>query len=285
MGESSLDITISCNFSSNSCKTQTYNDFYDYWKESIDETLYLTRDTSFVLLKDDIYYATYNYALKETNETKGKYYLVVSKKKNAVLSFISSGDEIKLADLNPNIIKILNTIEIKSRAKQDKKESETVDQLSNWNRYSDLRQDTRARKNVLNGSYRILADTTSFWIFKNGKFWWYRSEEQLDDNYWYGTYSVKTGKKGLKSVGLDEKNVDKILKEAQGKITEDDIYSITMVPKQIIFDGVDKSDTNVRAGTKWRFVWILIDHGVDGVEAQVFNADTFDVSYFVKVND
>ena len=285
VGQSNLDETIECDFQKASCKATMYNDFYTYWKEDIDENLGLIKDSSFIHLKDDIYYATYNYSLKKTGEVKGKYYLIVSKEKNSVLSFVSTVSEDELAILNPAILDLLQTIEIDKQVSQEESMGQTLEKLSSWNQYSDLRKDALGRKNTIYGEFRILSDSSSYWVFKNGEFWWYKSESNLKDNYWYGKMTVKTGKNGMKLVGLDESKLEAILDQSNGKLSSSDVYAIKMTPKKIISGGEDKSDTNIPEGTTWKFVWILVDHGDEGIEAQVVNVDTADTSYFVKVKD
>jgi len=285
VGQSNLDETIECDFQKASCKATMYNDFYTYWKEDIDENLGLIKDSSFIHLKDDIYYATYNYSLKKTGEIKGKYYLIVSKEKNSVLSFVSNVSEDELATLNPAILDLLQTIEIDKQVSQEESMGQTLEKLSSWNQYSDLRKDALGRKNTIYGEFRILSDSSSYWVFKNGEFWWYKSEKDLKDNYWYGKMTVKTGKNGMKLVGLEESKLEAILDQSNGKLSSSDVYAIKMTPKKIISGGEDKSDTNIPEGTEWKFVWILVDHGDEGIEAQVVNVDTADTSYFVKVKD
>ena len=283
LGQSNLDVTIDCDFSKISCKSSTYEEFYSFWSKEVDKNKYLfTRDSSFANLKDDIYYATYNYSLAETGELKGKYYIVISVKKNSAISFYSSADEVDLVNLNPEIVELLKTIDMDEQSSSTATPPEDV---SNWNLYSSIRGDAAARKKTIYGEYRILSDDSSYWVFKNGEFWWYKSEDNLNDNYWYGTINVKTGKSGMKSVGLSESRLDSILDAHDGKVTASDVYSITLVPKKIISKGEDKSATNIPKGTKWKFVWVLIDHNNEGIEAEVLNVDTADTSYFVKVKD
>lgn len=284
MGHTDLNVTVDCDFSKVSCKSSTYDEFYNYWAKTIDNKTYLfTRDSSFAKLKDDIYFATYNYSLVETGELVGKYYVVISTDKNSVLSFYTKADELNIATLNPEVIELLKTIEIEED--KDVSSDNPASNLSNWNLFSELRSDAAGRKKTLYGEYRILSDATSYWVFKNGEFWWYKNENDLNDNFWYGTASIKTGKRGLVSVGLDENRLDAIMDENDGNVSASDVYSIVLTPKKIISGGEDKSSTNIPKGTKWKFVWILIDHKDEGIEAEVLNVDTSDESFFVKVKD
>ena len=48
---------------------------------------------------------------------------------------------------------------------------------------------------------------------------------------------------------------------------------------------MDKSDTNIPKDFKLNYVWIIVDHGEDGIEAQVMDIDSYDTSYYVKISD
>ena len=54
------------------------------------------------------------------------------------------------------------------------------------------------KKAEIEGGWRVLADTESYWKFEDDKFWWYKSVNDLDDNYWYGSTKIITGLKGVK---------------------------------------------------------------------------------------
>ena len=41
-------------------------------------------------------------------------------------------------------------------------------------------------------------DGGAYWEFRNGEYWWYKTKDDLTDNYWYGTTEIITGKKGLR---------------------------------------------------------------------------------------
>lgn len=282
IGQSKLNETVECNFTKSSCRKKTYDEFYKYWKEDIEETMTLSKDSPFTKLKEDIYYASYNYTVNSTGELKGKYYLIISDDKNIVLSFVSSAEESSLGTIHQKIVELFKNIQLRDADEEDM--GEMLVNMSSWNEYSDLRQDATARKRNIYGEFRILSDAESYWVFKNDEFWWYKDEKNLNDNYWYGSISVKTGKKGLKSIDIDEDKLDDIIQQSNGKVKAEDVYSIIMTPTKIITNGKDKSSTNISKNMKWKFVWIIVQHE-DGIEAQVLNVDTSETSYFVKVKD
>jgi hypothetical protein len=160
-----------------------------------------------------------------------------------------------------------------------------MDSMSNWNRYSSLRTGNLGKKANITGGWRILGDSESYWELKNNSFYWYKSVNDLNDNYWYGTTKVLSGKNGFKAVGLEQSKIDDIISRSKGNITANDIYTIVCTPTKIISDGVDKSATNIPANSKWNYVWIIVDHGKEGIEAQVLNVNTGDTTYYVKIKD
>ena len=282
---------LNCDFDESSCKERLYDKFYDYWSTNMpSNSLYLYKETNlFMPLKDDVYYATYDYGTSKDNIT-GKNYLIVSKEKDIILSFMSNAEAKNVKMLDKKIIKLFEQININDNSNvnviEDDELGGVLDSMSNWNRYSELRSGSLAKKANINGGWRILGDSEQYWEFKDGKFWWYKSVNDLNDNYWYGTTKIVTGLEGLKLVGLGEDNLKNVLSNANGKISQNDVYAVICTPTKIISDGEDKSSTNIPNDTKWKYVWIVIDHGSEGIEGQVLDMTSgYETSYFVKLKD
>lgn len=282
--EDSYDI----DFDTEKGKKVVYDEFYDYFNSGDEITLHLGSD-GFYFLKDDVYFANIDYSQNSLgDEIVGKFYIIVSKSKNAIISFMTvcssdKGDE--------EIFNLLKTIEIYDYEDEDdnsiydKDLYDMLDSLSNWNRYSDLREGDLGTRLNINGEWRILSNSETSWEFRNGEFWWRKSYNDLDDNYWYGTTEILTGKKGLKRAGIEESRMDYIISNSSYKLTEDNFYTIIFTPTKIISGGIDKSSTNIPEDSTWTFVWILVDHGDEGIEAQVLNVANVDTSYYVKIKD
>lgn len=301
IGVSALSDSTS-DFDTSSGKQELYDGFYDYWNNDSSQSdtfqIYSGSD-GFSQLTYDICYATYDYGIS-SGDIKGKYILLVSEEKNAVLSFMTNAAE-DVEENDMRAIELLKSIEIydqesSSVVENEKDESdyeviydedmyEYLDDMRNWNMYSDLREGDLGKINDINGGWRVLSESETYWEFKDGEFWWYKSVNDLDDNYWYGTTEVLTGKDGLNEAGLDESSVDEIVSKSSGNVTEDDIYTVVCTPTKIISGGVDKSSTNIPKDTTWTYVWILVDHGDEGIEAQVLNTGTYETSYYVKIAD
>ena len=295
IGKSKLS-DYSCDFSEITCKNKMYNEFYDLWDDELKEnSLTLYKDSSlFSYLKDEIYYVTYSYGKSET-ELIGQYYLIVSLDDNVILSFSTRTGNSAIFDLlEQEALSLFKTIEIDDAEESFKSDENVIyddeladmmDSMSNWNRYSSLRTGNLGKKANITGGWRILGDSESYWELKNNSFYWYKSVNDLNDNYWYGTTKVLSGKNGFKAVGLEQSKIDDIISRSKGNITANDIYTIVCTPTKIISDGVDKSATNIPANSKWNYVWIIVDHGKEGIEAQVLNVNTGDTSYYVKIID
>ena len=254
----------------------------------LSKNLHLYKDSNlFNHLKDDIYYAKYDYGTSESNLT-GNNYLIISKSKDVILSFMSNAKSKKLKLLDDEIIKLLKNIKIDDKSNsniiEDDETYGLLDSMNNWNRYSNLRSGTLGKKLTINGGWRKLDDSEEYWKFKDGKFWWYKSVNNLNDNYYYGTTKIATGLEGLKSVGLTEENLKNVLSSANGKVSQNDIYAIICTPTKLISDGQDKSST-ISEEAKLKEVWIVINHNDEGIEGQTLNLNTYGTSYYVKIED
>ena len=274
LGSSDLSKTATTDFSTSTGKFKLYNDFREYWGKSDN----ISGGTgTFFTLTDGIYYASMDYT---RGKTTGKLYLLASESNNALLSFTTQVN-IDKATADDEVLKLLKKINIDTL--YDDELSGYLDTMSNWNTYKTARSGDLGTKKTIEGGWRILANSEEYWTFKNGEFYYYKSLNNLNDNYWYGKYKVYTGKTGAAKVGIEESRIESIVAKNKG-IKESDIYTLILTPKKIISNGEDKSSTNL--GTEdWHLVWILVDHGKEGFEGQMLNVKTADTSYYVKVKD
>jgi hypothetical protein len=283
---STLSDNVDCSFEDEACQSKVYNMFYEIWISQLsNESLSLFKnDTVFEEFKDDIYIAYFNYG-KNSTRLKGRYIILISEDKNAIVTFrYSTEDDVE--DIYKKVTKMLSTIEIEEQTGGINNPSigEYLDKLSSWNRSTEMRNGlTLSKERTLTGGWVLLADNPTYWKFEGNKFYWYQSPDVLDNNYWEGTFTFKTGKEGLESVGLEGSKMDIITNNSAGTVTEADVYSLVLTPEKIISGGEDKTSTNLTPGTTWKFVWILVDHGDEGIEAQVLNVMNSDATYYVKV--
>lgn len=274
LGSSDLSKTATTDFSTSTGKFKLYNDFREYWGK----TENISNGTgTFFTLTDGIYYASMDYT---RGKQTGKLYLIASVENNALISF-SSQVSIDKNTADDEVLNLLKNITIDTL--YDDELSGYLDTMSNWNTYKTARSGELGAKKTLEGGWRILANSEEYWTFKKGEFGYYKSYKDLNDNYYYGTYKVYTGKEGASKVGIEGSKIDNIVAKNKG-IKESDIYTVILTPKKIISGGVDKSDTNL-GSEDWHMVWILVDHGKEGIEGQMLNVKTADTSYYVKIKD
>ena len=296
-GLSEVENKLACNYESTDCQKKLYDNFYNYWNNDAEINQLFDGDEKFNYLKYNADYTSISYG-ESQNKIKGKLYLVVSKEKNSVICFISKSDNYVSSDDNliNDLLENMTIYQYDSYYNNDEDDDSeqnnddntiggALNDLANWNRYKDLRTGNISHNKGINGGWRILSDSETYWVFKNNEFWWYKSVNDLNDNYWYGTTEIVTGKEGLKKAGLSEDRVDTIIKQSNGNVTENDIYTVICTPKKIISEGQDKSATNIPADLKWTYIWIVVDHGTEGIEAQVLNMQAYENTYYVKLND
>ena len=274
LGSSALDKTATTDFSTSTGKFKLYNDFREYWGKTDN----ISNGTgTFFTLVDGIYYASMDYT---RGTGHGKLYLIASEGNNALLSF-STQVTIDKTKADEEVLKLFKNINISTL--YDDELSGYLDTMSNWNTYKNARSGDLGTKKTIEGGWRILANSEEYWTFKKGEFYYYKSVNDLNDNYYQGTYKVYTGKTGAAKVGIEGSKIDNIVAKNKG-IKETDIYTLILTPKKIISGGVDKSSTNL-GSEDWHYVWILVDHGKEGIEGQLLNVKTSDTAYFVKIKD
>ena len=274
LGSSDLSKTATTDFSTSTGKFKLYNDFREYWGKTDN----ISNGTgTFFKLVDDVYYASMDYT---RGKVTGKLYLIASEENNILLSF-STEVSIDKSTADTEVLELFKNMNLNTI--YDDELSGYLDTMSNWNTYKSVRSGDLGTKRTIEGGWRILANSEEYWTFKDGEFYYYKSVNDLNDNYYQGTYKVYTGKTGAAKVGIEGSKIDSIVAKNKG-IKETDIYTLILTPKKIISGGVDKSSTNL--GTEdWNYVWILVDHGKEGIEGQILNVKTADTSYYVKIKD
>ena len=168
---------------------------------------------------------------------------------------------------------------------EDDTTSEILDRLRDWNLYKHLRQGNLAKNVELTGGWRYLGTAKEYFTFYNGEFYWYKDVDDREDNYYSGTYTIEKGADSMSSIGITQDKIDNFKSKFSTEVSDDNIYAITMTPTKLITGGVDKSSTNIPSGTVWRAVWIVVDHGTEGIEGQVYHLEDNQYAYYVKLED
>ena len=123
MGESSLSSAtkqLNCNFEDTKCKQSIYSEFYNGWKNSLENesleiyVLPLFNNTigSGFLESRGMYYATFKYGRSE-NEILGSIYLWISEEKNIIISFGTRKSPDASSLFDTDAMKLINSLEIK----------------------------------------------------------------------------------------------------------------------------------------------------------------------------
>lgn len=272
-------------FSTTDGQNELYQMFYSYWDNEVKEKMgfeICDGSDGFEQLMDGVYYATYVYAAS-SNDIEGEYILLVSPEKNSLLSFMTNSDNPE--ENYKRSMEVLKSIEIEeipeSNVIYDDELYESMNDLSNWNLYSYLRAGDLGKNKSLNGGWRILSDAETYWEFENGIFRQYNSYNDLNDNYCFGTTEILVGKEGFSAIGMDENKIDTIIANNTVGLTEEDFYTVICTPTKLVLNGEDKSSD----GFVKNYIWILIDHGDEGIEAQILNVSSNLTGYYVKVSD
>ena len=120
-------------------------------------------------------------------------------------------------------------------------------------------------------------ESESYFEFReDGTFGWYKSSEDLQDNYYSGDMTVLRGMEACDELGITLDRVLLAMNFSDGEVGLEDIYCITCNPTYLISGGVDKSD-KLSGEMKLLFVLVKDDY------AQALNMASMDSYYLTKI--
>ena len=121
-------------------------------------------------------------------------------------------------------------------------------------------------------------ESESYYVFnEDGTYGWYKSSDDLKDNYYSGTIEVLRGLDACERLGITFDKILTVIEISEGKVGLSDVYCITCTPNYLISGGVDKSSTLTGEGYDLAFI-------VTGKDsAQGMNVNTRDPYYFTKI--
>lgn len=131
---------------------------------------------------------------------------------------------------------------------------------------------------LLQGTWEIDTGSGAGYKFDGNKFWWVKSIEDFDDNYWYGDVEIYNGAEAMEIAGL----TDEELKSSLPGLEVENIFMLKLDPEKIITDGEDKTATNMTDKTLWNRLWLL-EETKDNVIAVVIDLETFSIEGYTKV--
>lgn len=120
----------------------------------------------------------------------------------------------------------------------------------------------------------------SYYVFKNDyTYCWYKSSDNLTDNYYKGNMEVLRGVDALDYLGISYEKVINMITLSSGTVLTNDIYAINLSPTYLISGGIDKTST-ITDAFNMKMLFIHIDDNT----AQAHNYTTGDTYYFNKLD-
>ena len=121
-------------------------------------------------------------------------------------------------------------------------------------------------------------ESDAYYEFReDGTYGWYKSSEDLSDNYYSGSISVLKGAEACEHLGITLDKVLTVIVNSEGTVGINDIYCITCSPTYLVSSGVDKSDT--LKGISYDLLFVVTGEK----SAQATNMGNYDTYYFTKI--
>ena len=120
--------------------------------------------------------------------------------------------------------------------------------------------------NVETGTQKLRKDISGNWVAQSnvcfqfntdGTFNWYKSYDDMNDNYYTFTYDVINSREAINALELDYSDVNTIIINSEGKISYDDFFYIKTYPTYAIVDGVEKSESELE-NLNYEFLFIKV---------------------------
>lgn len=109
--------------------------------------------------------------------------------------------------------------------------------------------------NNITGSWK--SSNNGLFVFnKDNSFYWYNSFNNLQDNYYKGTYNYKTGQEALDEMGFTE---EELKKEYDGKIKPENVYSINLKPTSVQKNKIDITSVELNENETWWYILLIND--------------------------
>lgn len=132
---------------------------------------------------------------------------------------------------------------------------------------------------LIQGVWEIDTGSGAGWKFEEDKFWWVKSIQDFDDNYWYGDIELYSGAEAMEIAGLTDEELETTLPS----IDSENIFVLKLDPEKIISEGEDKTATNMSDATLWTQLWIIEETNGKTL-ATVVDLNTFRMDTYTKVD-
>ncbi|PIE77049.1 MAG: hypothetical protein CSA13_01315 [Clostridiales bacterium] len=215
-------------------------------------------------------------AATESNSTSETQTEVTSKTEQSSLK-TTKKNKLAIMTTDPNAVK--STIASEPQTKHSKLVKLDEEDIASIRKKRLISDEKLLKLDRLYGGWQSSAEGGSYYVFHpDGRFYWYKSSADLDDNYYTGTTSYLVGFDATDDLGLDSSAalIDLPI-NSEGKVTILNVYSISMKANRLISGGIDKSDT---LGEDFIFKMLFIY--IDENNAQAYNFNTGDKYYLIK---
>jgi hypothetical protein len=133
----------------------------------------------------------------------------------------------------------------------------------------EVKEEIKLSTNII-GSWQ--SATNGLFVFnEDNTFYWYNSHNNLEDNYYKGSYNYKTGLEALTEMGFTE---EEFKKEYGAKIKLENVYSINLQPTLVQKNKIDVTTVEVDENKSWWYIMII----KEDYTANGFNK-TLDIKY------
>jgi hypothetical protein len=133
----------------------------------------------------------------------------------------------------------------------------------------EVKEEIKLSTNII-GSWQ--SATNGLFVFnEDNTFYWYNSHNNLEDNYYKGSYNYKTGLEALNEMGFTE---EEFKKEYGAKIKLENVYSINLQPTLVQKNKIDVTTVEVDENKSWWYIMII----KEDYTANGFNK-TLDIKY------
>ena len=112
------------------------------------------------------------------------------------------------------------------------------------------------KSNILYNKWKT--DNNSLFVFgKDNNFTWYEKYNNLNNNYYTGTYTYVTGIASLNEMGYSEEEFKKTLPNVTNL---ENVYSLKLTPNKYIKNKVDRTKDVLRKNETWWLIIIIDDN-------------------------
>lgn len=112
-----------------------------------------------------------------------------------------------------------------------------------------------SKEMFITGSYKTTNDSL-FTFNEDSTFYWFDNYNELDNNYYTGTYTYLRGQEAINEMGYTEEEIPIMFGE---NIDKNNIYSIQLYPTKVLKNNRDVTKRELKDNTVWWYILVLKD--------------------------